>query len=154
MNDIHQMTLNRNDPESIYNFIAYKISCPEFRTKIKDYIDKNCSTFIDDDENSHDQGKNFNELNKLIEKLFNNILQECQITELQLLEVFEKGKKDKIYHKYQIQNFQNYNFFKAVKAKRNIQLISQAEKKLFNKGKMKIYSKNFDNDKNKKEKTK
>ena len=138
MDNIHQIKLNKNDPESIYNFISYKISCPEFRNQLKDYIDKNCSTFIDVDENSHEQGNIFNKFNKLIEKLFDNILRECQITELQLLEVFEKGKKDKIYHKYfnQIQNFQNYNFFKAIMVKRNIQLISQEEKKLFNKEKM------------------
>ena len=153
MNDINQIALNKNDPESIYNFIAYKISCPEFRSIIKDFIDKNCSTFIDIEENSHEQGKIFNEFNEMIEKLLNNILLECQINESEFLKIFEKGKKDKIYHKYfrQIQNFQNYNFFKAVMVKRNIQLVSQAEKELFKKEKIKMQSNNFINNKNQNE---
>ena len=44
--------LNKNDPDSLYNWVAYKVSCPQFRNPIKNFIDENCSTFIDIDENS------------------------------------------------------------------------------------------------------
>jgi len=63
------IVLNKNDPDSLYNWIAYKVSCPEFRNPIKNYIDENCSTFVDIDENSFEQGQLFNEMNLLIEYL-------------------------------------------------------------------------------------
>ena len=44
--------LNKNTPDSIYNWVEYKVSCPQFRNPIKNYVDENCFTFIDIDENS------------------------------------------------------------------------------------------------------
>ena len=58
-----EVTLDKNNPDSIYNWICFKISSPAFRNIIKDYIDDNCNIFIDVDENTFQQGKLFNEFN-------------------------------------------------------------------------------------------
>ena len=42
-----EITLDKNNPDSIYNWVAHKISGPSFRNIIKDFIDDNCSLFID-----------------------------------------------------------------------------------------------------------
>ena len=124
--------LNKNDPDSLYNWIAYKVSCPEFRNPIKNYIDENCSTFVDIDENSFEQGQLFNEMNLLIENLLKDVLEEGQITQEDFLKAAERGMEDKKYKKYfnQIINFGNYTFFKSVMTKRNYQIIQMAEKQM------------------------
>ncbi len=124
--------LNKNDPDSLYNWIAYKVSCPEFRNPIKNYIDENCSTFVDIDENSFEQGQLFNEINLLIENLLKDVLEEGQITQEDFLKAAERGMEDKKYKKYfnQIINFGNYTFFKSVMTKRNYQIIQMAEKQM------------------------
>ena len=126
------IVLNKNDPDSLYNWIAYKVSCPEFRNPIKNYIDENCSTFVDIDENSFEQGQLFNEINLLIENLLKDILEEGQITQEDFLKAAERGIQDKKYKKYfnQIINFGNYTFFKSVMTKRNYQIIQMAEKQM------------------------
>ena len=124
--------LNKNDPNSLYNWIAYKVSCPEFRNPIKNYIDENCSTFVDIDENSFEQGQLFNEINLLIENLLKDVLEEGQISQEDFLKAAERGMEDKKYKKYfnQIINFGNYTFFKSVMTKRNYQIIQMAEKQM------------------------
>ena len=124
--------LNKNDPDSLYNWIAYKVSCPQFRNPIKNFIDENCSTFVDIDENSFEQGQLFNEMNLLIENLLKDVLDEGQITQEDFLKAAEKGMTDKKYKKYfnQIINFGDYTFFKSVMTKRNYQIIQMAEKQM------------------------
>ena len=124
--------LNKNDPDSLYNWVAYKVSCPQFRNPIKNFIDENCSTFIDIDENSFEQGQLYNEMNQLIENLLDDVLKEGQITQEDFLKAAERGMEDKKYKKYfnQIINFQNYTFFKSVMTKRNYQIIQMAEKQM------------------------
>ena len=124
--------LNKNDPNSLYNWIAYKISCPHFRNPIKNFIDENCSTFVDIDENSFEQGQLFNEMNLLIENLLQDVLEEGQITQEDFLKAAERGIEDKKYKKYfnQIINFGNYTFFKSIMTKRNYQIIQMAEKQM------------------------
>ncbi len=124
--------LNKHDPESLYNWIAYKVSCPEFRNPIKNFIDENCSTFVDIDENSFEQGQLFNEMNLLIENLLKDVLEQGQITQEDFLKAAERGITDKKYKKYfnQIINFGDYTFFKSVMTKRNYQIIQMAEKEM------------------------
>ena len=124
--------LNKNDPESLYNWIAYKVSCPEFRNPIKNFIDENCSTFVDIDENSFEQGQLFNEMNLLLENLLKDVLDEGQITQEDFLKAAERGITDKKHKKYfnQIINFGDYTFFKSVMTKRNYQIIQMAEKQM------------------------
>ena len=124
--------LNKNDPESLYNWIAYKVSCPEFRNPIKNFIDENCSTFVDIDENSFEQGQLFNEMNLLLENLLKDVLEEGQISQEDFLKAAERGTTDKKYKKYfnQIINFGDYTFFKSVMTKRNYQIIQMAEKQM------------------------
>ena len=124
--------LKKEDPESLYNWLAYKVSCPEFRNPIKSYIDENCSTFVDIDENSFEQGQLFNELNLLIENLLKDVLEEGKITQEEFLKAAERGMTDKKYKKYfnQIINFGDYQFFKSVMTKRNFQIIKLAEQQM------------------------
>ena len=124
--------LNKKDPNSLYNWIAYKISCPHFRNPIKNFIDENCSTFVDIDENSFEQGQLYNEMNLLIENLLQDVLEEGQITQEDFLKAAERGIEDKKYKKYfnQIINFGNYTFFKSIMTKRNYQIIQMAEKQM------------------------
>jgi len=121
--------LNKNDPESLYSWVAYKVSSPEFRNPIKNYIDENCITFLDIEENSFEQGQLYKEMNLMIENLLNDILAEGNITQEDFLKCAERGMEDKKYKKYfnQIISFGDYTFFKNVMVKRNFQLIKLAE---------------------------
>ena len=89
--------LNKNAPDSIYNQVEYKVSCPQFRNPIKNYVDENCFTFIDIDENSFEQGQLFNEMNQLIENLLNDVLAEGQLSQEDFLKAAERGMEDKKY---------------------------------------------------------
>ena len=130
-------TLDINNPDSIFHWIAFKITSPSFRNIIKDFIDDNCSLFIDVDENSFQQGQLFNEFQQLIENLLNDLLVEGGITQEQFLTAAEKGLEDKKYKKYfdQILNFSDYNYFKNLMTKRNYQLIKRVEEQMAQKQK-------------------
>jgi len=121
--------LNKNDPESLYSWVAYKVSSPEFRNPIKNFIDENCITFLDIEENSFEQGQLYKEMNLMIENLLNDVLEEGQISQQDFLKCAERGMEDKKYKKYfnQIISFGDYTFFKNVMVKRNFQLIKLAE---------------------------
>ena len=125
--------LDKNNPDSIYNWIATKISSPSFRNIIKDFIDDNCSSFIDVEENSFQQGELFNEFNQLIDNLLDDLLVEGGLTQEQFLVASQRGLEDKKYKKYfnQIINLtSDYNLFKAVMTKRNYQLIKRVEEQM------------------------
>ena len=47
--------------EWYYDYIVETISSPQFRNPIKEFIDKNCESFIGIEENSFEQGKIFKE---------------------------------------------------------------------------------------------
>ena len=121
--------LNKNDPESLYNWVAYRVSSPEFRNPIKNFIDENCITFLDIEENSFEQGQLYKEMNLMIENLLNDVLTEGNISQEDFLKCAERGMEDKKYKKYfnQIISFGDYTFFKNVMVKRNFQLIKLAE---------------------------
>ena len=124
--------LDKNNPDSIYNWLCFKVSSPSFRNIIKDFIDDNCISFVDVDENSFQQGQLFNEFNQLLENLLNDLLFEGCITQEQFLVAAERGLSDDKYKKYfdQILNFSDYNFFKKIMTKRNYQLIKRAEEQM------------------------
>ena len=42
---------DKSNFDDIYNFVAKRISGPSFRNPLKNFIDENCTTFIDVDEN-------------------------------------------------------------------------------------------------------
>ena len=127
--DQNPPVLNKNDPESLYSWVAYKVSSPEFRNPIKNFIDENCITFLDIEENSFEQGQLYKEMNLMIENLLNDVLAEGNISQEDFLKCAERGMEDKKYKKYfnQIINFGDYTFFKNVMVKRNFQLIKLAE---------------------------
>lgn len=127
-----EVTLDKNNPDSIYNWICFKISSPSFRNIIKDFIDDNCNIFIDVDENTFQQGQLFNEFNQLLENLLGDLLVEGGITQEQFLEAAQKGLEDGHYKKYfdQILNFSDYNYFKSVMTKRNYTLIKRVEEQM------------------------
>ena len=95
-----EITLDINNPDSIYNWITFKIKSPTFRNIIKDFIDENCSLFIDIEENTFQQGELFNEFTQLIENLLTDLLKEGGISQEQFLSAAEKGLEDKKYKKY------------------------------------------------------
>ena len=131
------ITLDKNNPDSIFHWIAYKITSPGFRNIIKDFIDDNCSLFIDVDENTFQQGQLFNEFQQLIENLLSDLLVEGGITQEQFLEAAERGLGDNKYKKYfeQILKFSDYNFFKGIMTKRNYQIIKRVEEQMAQKQK-------------------
>ena len=124
--------LNRNDPDSLYYWIANKISSYEFRNIIKKFIDEKCDIFLDDNEQSFQQGQIFNSMNLLIEKQLKSILEEGNITEEDYKNASERGKTDIKYKKYfnQIEKFKQYPFFKSVMVKRNKEIMLMAEKQM------------------------
>ena len=127
-----EITLDINNPDSIYNWITFKIKSPTFRNIIKDFIDENCSLFIDIEENTFQQGELFNEFTQLIENLLTDLLKEGGISQEQFLSAAEKGLEDKKYKKYfeQLLKFSDYNYFKNLMTKRNYQLIKRVEEQM------------------------
>ena len=127
-----KIDLDKNNPDSIYNWLAKKITSPSFRNIIKDFIDDNCSLFIDVDENTFQQGQLFNEFTQLIENILGDLLTEGGITQEQFLTAAERGLNDKKYKKYfdQLLNFSEYNYFKKMMTKRNYQIIKKIEESM------------------------
>ena len=127
-----KIDLDKNNPDSIYNWLAKKITSPSFRNIIKDFIDDNCSLFIDVDENTFQQGQLFNEFTQLIENILGDLLTEGGITQEQFLAAAERGLNDKKYKKYfdQLLNFSEYNYFKKMMTKRNYQIIKKIEESM------------------------
>ena len=129
---------DKSNPEEVYNFVAKRISGPAFRNPLKNFIDENCMTFIDVDENTFEQGELFKELNQLLENLLQEVLEDGQLTQEDFLQAAEKGITDPKYKKYfnQVINFGDYNFFKTIMTKRNYQIIKMAEQQMANAQKM------------------
>ena len=127
-----EIILDKNNPDSIYKWLCFKITSPIFRLLIKDFIDDNCSCFIDVDENTFQQGQLFNEFTQLIENLLNDLLIEGGLSQEQFLAAAERGLEDQKYKKYfdQIINFSDYNYFKSLMTKRNYNLIKKVEEQM------------------------
>ena len=127
-----EVPLDKNDPDSIYNWVAKRVSGPSFRNIIKDFIDDNCSLFIDIEENTFQQGQIFNEFNQLLENILGDVLEEGGLSQEQFLEAAQRGLEDKKYKKYfdQLLNFSDYNFFKRCMTKRNYALIKRFEEQI------------------------
>ena len=125
---------DKSNPEEVYQYVAKRISCPAFRNPLKNFIDENCLTFIDVDENTFEQGQLFKELNELLENLLKDVLEDGQLSQEEFLKAAERGTEDKQYKKYfnQVINFGDYNFFKSIMTKRNYQMIKMAEQQMAN----------------------
>ena len=130
---------DKNNLDDIYRYVAKRISGPSFRNPLKNFIDENCITFIDVDENTFEQGQLFKELNQLLENLLQEVLKEGDLTQEDFLVAAEKGINDPKYKKYfnQVINFGDYNFFKSIMTKRNYQIIKMAEQQMENAQSMK-----------------
>ena len=125
---------NKSNPDEVYEWVAKRISGPLFRNPLKNFIDENCITFIDIDENTHEQGQLFRELNILLENALEEIYKDGELTQEDFLKAAERGVEDKKYKKYfnQVINFGDYNFFKSIMTKRNYQIIKMAEQQMAN----------------------
>ena len=123
------MSKKEDSNDWVYDYIFGKISSPEFRNPIKNFIDENCASFIDVDENTFQQGALFNEFTQLVDNLLEKILKECNLTEEQFLLASKKGLDNEKHKKYfeQLISFNNYNYFKNMMTKRNYQFIQMAE---------------------------
>ena len=124
--------LNKDDPDSIYYWIANKISSHDFRNKIKNFIEDNCSIFVDDNINSFQRGVIFKDMNILLDQLLKSVYEEGNITQEDYSKASQRGKKDKKYRKYfiQMEKFRDYSFFREAMVKRNIELMELAEKQM------------------------
>ena len=124
--------LNQNDPDSLYNWVAYKITCPDFRKTIKDFINDNCSIFIDTEENNFEYEQIFKEFNQLIDFLINNILIEGNISKEEFQNMVKRGRGDKKYKKYfkHLTTLKDYSLFKTMMYKRNYELTKEAENEI------------------------
>ena len=72
---------DKSNPDEIYKFVAKRISGPAFRNPLKNFIDENCTTFIDVEENTFEQGELFKELNQLLENKLDEVLKDGQLTQ-------------------------------------------------------------------------
>ena len=123
--------LNRDDPESLYNWVAYKISCPDFRNTIKDFINDNCTTFVDIKENSSNNDELFIQFKRLLDDLINDILHEGKISKEEFNKIVERGKNDERYKKYfKLLGLEKYENFKKWMVKRNIELFKMSENQI------------------------
>ena len=106
--------LKLNNFQELYQKVSKSISEPAFRNPMKNFIDENCSSFVDVSESSFQQYELFKEFNQLLENLLQEVLIKLNITKEDLLKAAEYGIKDPKYKKYynQIINFGDYNFFK------------------------------------------
>ena len=124
--------LNKNDPDSLYNWIAYKISCPDFRNTIKDFISDNCLIFIDTEENFLEYEQIFKQFNQILDDLIKNILHEGKISKQEFLNMAKRGREDIKYKKYfkQLTIFKEYQHFKTIMCKRNYELAKMTENQI------------------------
>ena len=124
--------LKLNNFQELYQKVSKSISEPAFRNPMKNFIDENCSSFVDVSESSFQQYELFKEFNQLLENLLQEVLIKLNITKEDLLKAAEYGIKDPKYKKYynQIINFGDYNFFKLIMTKRNYQIIKMAEQQM------------------------
>ena len=120
--------MSNTDNEWYYDYILETISSPQFRNPIKDFIDKNCYSFVGTEENSLEQGNLFKQFTKLVDNLLEKSLTELGITEEMFCLAAKKGLENPVAKKYfeQLISFTNYNYFKSLMTKRNIQLEEMA----------------------------
>ena len=119
---------NNDENEWYYDYILETISSPQFRNPIKDFIDKNCYSFVGSEENSLEQGNIFKKFTKLVDNLLETSLTKLGITEEMFCLAAKKGLENPVAKKYfeQLISFTNYNYFKSLMTKRNIQLEEMA----------------------------
>ena len=117
------------DEKSQYDIILGAIRSPIFRNPIKNFIDQNCGSFMEVDENTFEQGALFNEFTQLVETSLTELLNEYHINEEIFLKISEKGLQNPGHKKYfeQLISFSDYNYFKDLMTKRNYQLIQHME---------------------------
>ena len=120
--------MSNTENEWYYDYILETISSPQFRNPIKDFIDKNCYSFVGSEENSLEQGNIFKKFTKLVDNLLEKSLTELGITEEMFCLAAKKGLENPVAKKYfeQLISFTNYNYFKSLMTKRNIQLEEMA----------------------------
>ena len=130
--NIKSSSIQLNKDDSIYYWIANKISSHDFRNEINNFIEDKCSIFTDDNINSFQRGVIFKDMNFLLDQLLNSVYEEGNITPEDYSKASQRGKTDKKYRKYfiQMEKFRDYSFFREAMVKRNIQLTELAEKQM------------------------
>ena len=127
------MSLDK-DYEWIYEFVLQTIKSPEFRNPIKQFIDENCNSFIGVEENTFEQGALFKEFVLLIENYLEATFKELGISDEMFCLAAKKGLENQNDKKYfeQLISFNNYNYFKNLMTKRNLQLEKMAYEEMKN----------------------
>jgi hypothetical protein len=139
--------MSSKEIDSIYTYVLTKVKSPEFRNPIKDFIDENCSTFIDVSENTFEQGALFNEFTQLIDNLLDSLCKENNISEEMFLLASKKGLEDSKNKKYfeQLIAFNNYSYFKNLMTKRNLHLEKIAYEEMMKDKEKEVKQENKDN---------
>lgn len=127
------MSLDK-DYEWIYEYVLQTIKSPEFRNPIKQFIDENCNSFIGIEENTFEQGGLFKEFVLLIENYLETSFKELGISDEMFCLAAKKGLENPNDKKYfeQLISFNNYNYFKNLMTKRNLQLEKMAYEEMKN----------------------
>ena len=127
------MSLDK-DYEWIYEYVLQTIKSPEFRNPIKQFIDENCNSFIGIEENTFEQGGLFKEFVLLIENYLESSFKELGISDEMFCLAAKKGLENPNDKKYfeQLISFNNYNYFKNLMTKRNLQLEKMAYEEMKN----------------------
>ena len=127
------MSLDK-DYEWIYEYVLQTIKSPEFRNPIKQFIGENCNSFIGIEENTFEQGGLFKEFVLLIENYLESSFKELGISDEMFCLAAKKGLENPNDKKYfeQLISFNNYNYFKNLMTKRNLQLEKMAYEEMKN----------------------
>lgn len=117
----------------MYDYIVQFIKSREFNGPINDYVDNNCSTFDDKDENKLEHTNIHNKYKELVENILTKMLSDIGCSPEQFVKCAELGLKipeDKSYFE-QIIAVDNFLYFKAKFVKRNYELKESSYKLMY-----------------------
>ena len=111
--------------DKAYKKVIQRITGPDFRNPIKDFMDENCGCFIDVEENTFEMGGYFKEFTKLVDNLLSKCCKDFNISEEDFVKINERGLQDPNYSKYfeQLIKFSDFAYFKQLMVNRNYQIV-------------------------------
>lgn len=114
----------------LYDYIVEFLRSPTFKNPIKEFIDNNCSTFENKEENKLEHTLLHNKFKELIENSLEFMLIELNVNHEQFLKCAKVGLEDEKDKKHfeNIIACDNFLYFKSMMVQRNAQLQEQAYK--------------------------
>lgn len=117
----------------VYDCVIQFIKSRSFNDPIKEFVDSNCSSFDNKEENKLEHTTLHNKFKEAIETLIEFMLIELGVNQEQFLKCAEMGlniPEDKLYFEKLIAA-DNFLYFKSLMVKRNAQLQEQAYKLMY-----------------------